>query len=146
MLLRNPDRPYGFRKSKECAAEASAHRSTPQVVLACVRHGGRGRFRRHPARRTHPPEDARALEAHGLGTSKEQPQLHTHDPVDIAITLGRGEECPYAPGVKCLDAPGGQDDVSVRRIIGDLDTRVRELLVELVPDIDLPASVLTEHE
>jgi hypothetical protein len=30
----------------------------------------------------------------------------------------------------------------VRRIIADLDARVRGLLLELVPDIDLPPSVL----
>ena len=40
--------------------------------------------------------------------------------------------------------PGGQDEATVRRIIADLDTRVRDLLVELVPDIDLPPSVLDE--
>jgi ArsR family transcriptional regulator len=38
--------------------------------------------------------------------------------------------------------PGGQDDETVRAIIGDLDERVRDLLTELVPDLDLPASVL----
>jgi arsenate reductase len=41
-----------------------------------------------------------------------------------------------------VDDPGGQDDGTVRRIIGDLDGRVRRLLVDLVPDIDLPPSVL----
>ena len=53
------------------------------------------------------------------------------------------------PGVKYVDwpvdDPGGQDDATVRRIIGDLDTRVRELLAELVPDVDLAPSVLTER-
>jgi hypothetical protein len=38
--------------------------------------------------------------------------------------------------------PGGQDETTVRSIIADLDDRVRTLLVELVPDIDLPSSVL----
>ena len=50
------------------------------------------------------------------------------------------------PGVKYVDwpvaDPGGQDEATVRRIIADLDDRVRTLLVELVPDIDLPPSVL----
>ena len=65
---------------------------------------------------------------------------------DLAITLGCGEECPYVPGVTYVDwpvaDPGGQDEDTVRGIIADLDARVRNLLVELVPDIDLPASVL----
>lgn len=41
-----------------------------------------------------------------------------------------------------VNDPGGQDEETVRRIIGDLDNRVRSLLVELVPDIELPPSVL----
>ena len=61
---------------------------------------------------------------------------------DLAVTLGCGEECPYVPGVRYVDwpvdDPKGQDDAEVRRIVGDLDTRVRALLVELVPDLDLP--------
>jgi hypothetical protein len=32
----------------------------------------------------------------------------------------------------------------VRAIVADLDARVRNLLAELVPDIKLPPSVLTE--
>ena len=55
---------------------------------------------------------------------------------------------PYVPGVVYRDWPvadlGGQDGAIVRRIIADLDTRVRARLVEHVPDIDLPPSVLEE--
>jgi len=50
------------------------------------------------------------------------------------------------PGVKYVDwpvaDPGGQDEETVRRIIADIDGRVRQLLVELDPDIQLPPSVL----
>ena len=64
----------------------------------------------------------------------------------MAITLGCGEECPYVPGVKYVDwpvaDPGGQNEETVREIIADLDTRVRTLLVQLVPDLELPPSVL----
>ena len=53
------------------------------------------------------------------------------------------------PGVKYVDwpvdDPGGQDEATVRRIIADLDARVRGLLVELVPDIELPASVVDQE-
>ena len=143
--------------------------SIPQVVFACVRNGGRSVISRvltehyaggrvtalsagtQPGEHIH-PEVARALNALGLDTSAEQPTLLTRDTVaasDLAITLGCGEECPYVPGVKYVDwpvdDPGGQDDATVRRIIGDLDTRVRELLAELVPDVDLAPSVLTER-
>jgi arsenate reductase len=139
-----------------------------QVVFACVRNGGRsvisrvltehyagGRVRAlsagtQPGDHIH-AEVADVLEKLGLDTSAEHPRLLTRDTVaasDLAITLGCGEECPYVPGVTYRDwpvaDPGGQDEATVRTVIGDLDTRVRDLLVELVPDIDLPPSVLPE--
>jgi arsenate reductase len=139
---------------------------TPQVVFACVRNGGRSVISRvlteHYARDrvtalsagTQPgdhihAEVAEVLEKLGLDTSTEHPKLLTRETIaasDLAITLGCGEECPYVPGVVYRDwpvaDPGGQDEATVRRIIADLDTRVRDLVVELVPDIDLPPSVL----
>jgi arsenate reductase len=138
----------------------------PQVVFACVRNGGRsvisrvltehyagGRVRAlsagtQPGERIH-PEVAAALEKLGLDTSREQPTMLTRDTIavsDLAITLGCGEECPYVPGVKYVDwpvdDPGGQDEPTVRRIIADLDGRVRELLTDLVPGIELPPPVV----
>lgn len=141
---------------------------TLQVVFACVRNGGRsvigrvltehyagGRVRAlsagtQPGEHIH-PEVAEALEKLGLDTSREQPTLLTRETIaasDLAITLGCGEECPYVPGVQYVDwpveDPGGQDEATVRRIVADIDGRVRALLVELVPDMDLPPSVVTD--
>jgi protein-tyrosine-phosphatase len=138
----------------------------PQVVFACVRNGGRSVISRvlteyyaggqvtalsagtQPGEHIH-TEVAEVLEKLGLDTSKEQPKLLTRDTIaasTMAITLGCGEECPYVPGVKYLDwpvaDPGGQDEETVREIIADLDGRVRTLLVELVPGLELPPSVL----
>ena len=138
----------------------------PQVVFACVRNGGRSVISRvltehyaggrvtavsagtQPGEHVH-REVADVLEKLGLDTSKEQPKLLTRNTIaasTMAITLGCGEECPYVPGVRYVDwpvaDPGGQDEQTVRAIIGDLDQRVRALLVELVPDIELPPSVL----
>ena len=138
---------------------------TPQVVFACVRNGGRSVISRvltehyaggrvialsagtQPGEHIH-PEVADVLEQLGLDTSEEQPKLLTRETIaasTMAITLGCGEECPYVPGVKYtdwpVDDPGGQDEATVRRIIADLDGRVRSLLTDLVPDIDLPPSV-----
>ena len=138
----------------------------PQVVFACVRNGGRSVASRvltehyaqgrvvalsagtAPGDHIH-PEVAAVLEQLGLDTSQEQPKLLTREMIaasDLAITLGCGEECPYVPGVTYRDwpvaDPGGQDPETVRRIVGDLDARVRELLAELVPDLVLPPSVL----
>jgi len=139
---------------------------TPQVVFACVRNGGRSVASRvlaehyangrvvalsagtQPGEHIH-PEVAEVLEKLGLDTSAEHPKLLTRETVagsDMAITLGCGEECPYVPGVRYVDwpvdDPGGQDEATVRRIVADLDRRVRDLLVELVPDLELPPSVL----
>jgi len=140
--------------------------ATPQVVFACVRNGGRSVISRvltehyaggrvtalsagtQPGEHIH-PEVARALETLGLDTSRERPTLLTRETIadsTMAITLGCGEECPFVPGVTYRDwpvaDPGGQDDETVRTIIADVDERVRALLVELVPGIELPGSVL----
>ncbi|WP_104106361.1 heat-shock protein HtpX [Nocardioides sp. 616] len=139
---------------------------TPRVVFACVRNGGRSVIARvltehyargqvialsagtQPGERIH-PEVAHALAQLGLDTSRERPQQLTPEIVaasDLAITLGCGEACPYVPGVTYRDwpvgDPGGQDDATVRRIITDLDTRVRDLLHELAPHFPLAPSVL----
>ena len=141
----------------------------PQVVFACVRNGGRSVISRvlaahyaqgrvvalsagtQPGEHIH-AEVAEVLEKLGLDTSAEQPTLLTRETVaasDLAITLGCGEQCPYVPGVRYVDwpvdDPGGQDEAEVRRIVADLDARVRALLVELVPGLDLPPSVVDVH-
>jgi arsenate reductase len=139
---------------------------TPQVVFACRKNGGRSVISRvltehyagervvalsagtEPGEQIH-PEVARGLAALGLDTSRESPKALTRDMIassDLAVTLGCGEECPYVPGVRYVDwpvdDPKGQDDDTVRRIVADLDTRVRDLLGELVPDLELPPSVV----
>ncbi len=145
---------------------ATEQDTPPQVVFACVRNGGRSVISRvltehyaggrvvalsagtQPGEHIH-AEVAEVLELLGLDTSAEQPKLLTRDTIaasTMAITLGCGEECPYVPGVKYVDwpvaDPGGQDEAGVRDVVADLDARVRTLLVELVPDIELPSSVL----
>lgn len=138
----------------------------PQVVFACVRNGGRSVAARvltehyaqgrvvalsagtQPGEHIH-PEVADVLESLGLDTSREHPKHLTREMIaasDLAITLGCGEECPYVPGVTYrdwpVDDPGGQNDATVRRIVADLDARVRNLLGELAPDLPLGPSVV----
>ena len=141
--------------------------SSPTVVFACRANGGRSVAARllmehyargrvvavsagtEPGERIH-PEVASVLEDLGLDTSRESPTLLTGGTIaagDLTITMGCGESCPYVPGATYrdwpLDDPKGQDEVVVRRIVADIDERVRALLVELVPDLDLPVSVLS---
>ena len=143
--------------------------NVPQVVFACIRNGGRSVISRvltehyaggrvvalsagtQPGEHIH-TEVAEVLEKLGLDTSRETPELLTRETIaasTMAITLGCGEECPYVPGVRYVDwpvaDPGGQDEETVRGIIADLDARVRNLLVELVPDIELAPSVLDKQ-
>lgn len=138
----------------------------PQVVFVCRANGGRSAISRvltehyaqgrlialsagtEPGEHIH-PEVARALQELGLDSSREVPKRVTTEMVtasDVAITMGCGDNCPWAPGTEFrdwpLDDPKGQDDATVRRILADIDTRVRDLVVELVPDIGLPHSVL----
>ena len=138
----------------------------PQVVFACVRNGGRSVISRvltehyaqgrvialsagtRPGEHIH-QEVADVLEKLGLDTSREQPKLLTRDTIansTMAVTLGCGEECPYVPGVRYVDwpvdDPGGQDEATVRRIVADIDGRVRTLITDLVPGYSLPPSVL----
>lgn len=139
----------------------------PQVVFACVRNGGRSVIARvlteryagdrlralsagtQPGERIH-PEVVEALESLGLDTSGEHPTHLTRETIaasDIAVTLGCGEECPYVPGVRYVewpvDDPGGEDPATVRRIVAEIDERVRALVVDLVPELTLPPSVLS---
>ena len=140
--------------------------TAPQVVFACRKNGGRSVISRlltehyaggaitalsagtEPGDHIH-PEVALVLGELGLDTSRETPKALTREMIaasSVAITLGCGEECPYVPGVRYVDwpvdDPKGQDDATVRRIVADLDARVRALVTELAPDVDLPASVL----
>jgi protein-tyrosine-phosphatase len=138
----------------------------PKVVFACVRNGGRSVIARllmehyaqgrilalsagtQPGEHIH-PEVAEALERLGLDTSREHPKMLTRDMIaasDLAITLGCGETCAYLPGVKYvdwpIDDPAGHDQATVRRIIADVDARVRELIHELLPEYAMPPPVL----
>jgi arsenate reductase len=71
------------------------------------------------------------------------------DAADVVITLGCSEACPAVPDKRIVDwpveDPKGQDPATVRRIVADLDTRVRVLLGELAPQLTLPPSVLQAH-
>ena len=138
------------RPSCTCAAPTAA---VPPISRLLTEHYADGRViaqsaGTEPGEHIH-PEVARALEGLGLDTSRETPKRVTTEMVaasDIAITMGCGDNCPWSPNTEFrdwpLDDPKGQDDATVRRIMGDIDTRVRDLLVELVPDIELPPSVL----
>jgi protein-tyrosine-phosphatase len=135
----------------------------PRILFACRANGGRSVASRvltahyggdaveafsagsEPGERIH-PEVADVLTSLGLDVSGETPKgFDTEATYDVVVTQGCGESCPFYRGARYedwpLDDPKGQDEATVRRIVADIDARVRALLGELVPDHDLPPSV-----
>lgn len=140
--------------------------TAPTVVFACRANGGRSVASRllteyyaqgrivalsagtTPGDHIH-PEVAQVLEGLGLDTSRESPKLLTPEMIaaaELTITQGCGENCPYVPGATYrdwpLEDPKNQDDATVRRIVTDIDDRVRGLVRELAPDLELAPSLL----
>jgi len=138
----------------------------PSVLFACVANSGRSVTARvlaayygedaveavsagsEPGERIH-TEVADVLTGLGLDVSHETPKGFDPDGTYTAVvTMGCGDQCPYYSGARYedwpLDDPKGQDEATVRRIIADIDTRVRRLVAELAPDHDLPPSVLEQ--
>jgi arsenate reductase len=84
------------------------------------------------------PVVAEVLAERGLSTDQETPTLLDEPTVahaDVVVTMGCGETCPIFPGKRyedwTIDDPAGQDVDTVRRIVGDVDARVRQLLTDL---------------
>lgn len=84
------------------------------------------------------PAVAEVLAERGLDVGEHEPTLLTPDGVqqsDVVITMGCGETCPIFPGKRYedwqIDDPKGQDLPTVRRIVDDIDARVRDLLDSL---------------
>ncbi len=127
----------------------------PAVLFLCTHNAGRSQmamgFFRHlaetradvysggsePAAALNPAAVA-AMAEKSIDISGEQPQRWTHDiveAVDVVVSMGCGDECPYVPGKRYenweLADPAGQDIDAVRPIRDDIERRVRGLLDEL---------------
>ena len=84
------------------------------------------------------PGVAAVLAERGLSTAHHAPSLLTYESVedsDVVITMGCGETCPVFPGKRYEDwpveDPKGQELETVRRIVDDVEARVRRLLADL---------------
>jgi arsenate reductase len=92
------------------------------------------------------PEVAAVLADLGLDTAGETPKGFDPDATyTMVVTMGCGESCPLYRGARYddweLQDPKGQDTAAVRRIVADIDGRVRSLLGSLLPDVELPPSL-----
>jgi arsenate reductase len=129
--------------------------STPVVLFACVHNSGRSvaarlltemyaqgavvaRSAGSEPSGTVNPVVAEVLAERGISVEREQPTLLDLEVVteaDVVVTMGCGETCPYVPGKAYqdwpVDDPAGQDLDTVRRIVDDIDQRVRSLLESL---------------
>lgn len=89
------------------------------------------------------PAVTAVLAERGLSTDHHTPTLLTYDGVqdsDVVVTMGCGETCPVFPGKRYddwqVEDPKGQDVETVRRIVDDVDRRVRALLADLGVAVD----------
>jgi arsenate reductase len=129
--------------------------SRPSVLFACVHNSGRSVAAQVLARHyaegrvdvrsagSEPgagvnPVVAQVLAERGLAVDGHVPTLLDRDLVegsDVVVTMGCGETCPVFPGKRYEDwpveDPAGQDLATVRRIVDDVDARVRRLLADL---------------
>ena len=86
------------------------------------------------------PAVAQVLAERGLSAADHVPTLLDADLVrtaDVVVTMGCGETSPVFPGKRYedwpVDDPAGPELGTVRRIVDDVEARVRRLLAELLP-------------
>jgi len=127
----------------------------PVVLFACIHNSGRSvaaqmLARHHAGGRadvmsagSEPgdavnPAVAKVLAERGLSVDGHRPTRLDYelvDGADVIVTMGCGETCPVFPGKSYedwpVDDPAGQDVTTVRRIVDDIDRRVRDLLERL---------------
>jgi arsenate reductase len=137
-------------------AENLITKNVPEVLFVCVRNAGRSQMAaallNHRANgRVHVrsagsdpgeqinPAVVEALAELGIDVAEEFPKPLTDEVVraaDAVVTMGCGDACPIYPGKRYLDweleDPDGQPLDVVRRIRDDIDSRVQQLLRELV--------------
>jgi arsenate reductase (thioredoxin) len=138
-------------------SEGAIIKEVPEVLFVCVHNAGRSQMAaalldHHAKGKVHVrsagsdptdkinPAVMAAMDEWGIDLSQEFPKPLTDEFVraaDVVITMGCGDACPIYPGKRYedweLDDPAGQPVEVVRRIRDDIDTRVQQLLAELVP-------------
>ena len=128
----------------------------PEILYVCVHNAGRsiaaavltehyGQGRVHvrsagsaPGSEVNPTV-ATVLRERGLDPDRQFPKPLTDEAAkaaDVIVTMGCGDACPVYPGKRYLDweltDPAGKPLDEVRPIIDEIDSRVRQLLVELL--------------
>ena len=139
-------------------SKGAAPHDVPEVLLVCVQNAGRSQMAaalldHHAAGRVHvrsagsTPSDAlhpRAVEVMreiGIDLASAFPKPLTDDVVraaDVVITMGCGDACPIYPGKRYEDwdlrDPADSTLEQARQVRDDIDTHVRNLLAEILPE------------
>ena len=128
----------------------------PGVLFLCVHNAGRSQmaagFMRQfsditvfsggsePASSLNPVAVA-AMHEMGIDVSQYVPQRWTMElleSVDVVVTMGCGDECPFIPGKKYIDwsltDPAGQGLEMVRGVRDEIEQKVKLLAAELLND------------
>ncbi|HEV3267527.1 MAG TPA: arsenate reductase ArsC [Acidimicrobiales bacterium] len=128
----------------------------PEILFLCVHNAGRsqmaagfarafggGRLVVHSAGsapgETLNPAVVEAMREKGVDLTGESPRKLTDEmgrSADVIVTMGCGDECPVYLGKRYLDweltDPSGKELSEVRSIRDDIETRVRDLVDELL--------------
>ena len=88
------------------------------------------------------PTAVAVMDEIGIDISTAHPQLWTMemlDAVDVVVTMGCGDACPFIPGKKYIDwpltDPAGKEIGVVREIRDEIKLRVIELLADLTTNL-----------
>ena len=151
------------RQRLEDLTHAREHGGPPHILFVCVANAGRSQLaaallHRYagdaivvrsagsaPARAVH---SAVRPALAGLGTADEAyPKPLTDDAVraaDVVVTMGCGDVCPTYPGIRYEEWAVGDPVLAspegVAAIGADIDSRVRALVHDLLPDLPLPVA------
>ncbi len=128
---------------------------TPGILFLCVHNAGRSQmaagFAKHlggegvrvfsggsePANQVNSAA-VEAMSEMGIDISSMVPQAWTMEQieaVDVVVTMGCGDTCPYIPGKRylewTLDDPAGESVQGIRPIRDEIERLVRDLLIDL---------------
>ena len=113
-----------------------------QMAASFMRHLGAGRVTvfsagSEPANEINPSAVA-VMQEVGIDIASAQPQLWTMEmleAVDVVVTMGCGDACPFLPGKKYVDwplkDPAGQDVDAVRPIRDEIQRLVEDLIAQI---------------
>lgn len=128
----------------------------PGILFLCIHNAGRSQMAAGFARQsggnrievmsggsepaeTINPTAAKVMNEIGIDITTQTPQKFTEEmlhKVDVVVTMGCGDTCPFIPGKTYVDwplqDPKGQTVEVVRSIRDDIQQRVSDLIAELL--------------